>query len=138
MKPTFLGSNGAAGSVLLSFSLTNTESATCHTYGWPRIEFLSTAGAVLGAEASDSKKTLLQAPTPVTVVNLAPGQKAYLRVLVSGSESGAKTCAKATEMALTVPYDTLAQNVAIPGGVPVCGAITVSPLLPRYIADAAG
>jgi hypothetical protein len=116
--------------------LTNTESVTCHTYGWPKVEFLSAGGAVLSPQIKYSTKTAL-APTPRTMIDLKPGQMAFFRIVTSLIGAGGTTCADATELELTVPYDTLSQKVAIPGGAPACGAVTVSPVLPRYIADAA-
>jgi hypothetical protein len=136
MKPAYLGSSALAGSILAYFSLTNTESATCHTYGYPKIEFLSSAGGVLLAQIGHSKKTSFDTPTPATMVNLAPGQKAYFKIVSTSTGPSGRSCAKATEMELTVPYDSLAQTVPVPGGVPACGAVTVSPVLPHYIAYA--
>jgi hypothetical protein len=137
MKPTYLGENGLAGSLVVYFSLTNTESATCHTYGWPKIEFLSAAGAVLSPQRIENSTKDPLGLTPLTIIDLKPGQQAFFRIIASeeSSTSDGRDCADATKLELTVPYDTLAQDVAVPG-VPACGVVTVSPLLPRYIADA--
>ncbi len=47
LTPVYLGSNGAAGTIVLGFALKNTGSTTCHTYGWPGVQFLSSSGAAL-------------------------------------------------------------------------------------------
>ncbi len=52
LTPVFLGSNGAAGTIVLGFSLKNTSSTSCHTYGWPGVQFLSSRGSALRTGAT--------------------------------------------------------------------------------------
>jgi Protein of unknown function (DUF4232) len=137
MKPTYLGSSGLAGATVARFALTNTESATCHTDGWPKLQFVSAAGGMISVTLRDTARDVVGS-TPRSVVNLAPGQKVWFRIVTPNSGSTGAACAKATEIALTVPLDTLAQNVTTPGGVPACGTVSVSPVMPHYIWAAAG
>lgn len=129
LTPSYLGSNGAAGTIELGFALKNTGSSTCHTYGWPGVELLSSSGAGLPTNATRTT-TDVQGATPASVLTLKPGEQASFRLIASDFAAGGGSCKNATMLQIYAPDDTVTMKVGISGGVPACGKATLSPLLP--------
>jgi Protein of unknown function (DUF4232) len=129
LTPSYLGSNGAAGTIELGFALKNTGSTTCHTYGWPGVELLSSSGAGLPTSAKRTT-TDVQGATPASVLTLKPGEQASFRLIASDSAAGGGNCKNATMLQIYAPDDTVTMKVRISGGVPACGKATLSPMLP--------
>ncbi len=75
LTPVYLGSNGAAGTIVLGFALKNTGSSTCHTYGWPGVQFLSSSGSPLPTGSVRTTGDVVGS-TPATLVTLKPGEEA--------------------------------------------------------------
>jgi hypothetical protein len=127
LTPSFLGSNGATGHVVLGFALRNTSHAACHTYGFAGVQFVARNGAVIPIDPERSTQDLLGS-APETRLTLAPGQEASFRIVTSDVASGPGTCPTAASLRIIAPDDTAAMNVAF---TPVldCGRPTVSPLL---------
>ena len=129
LRPSFLGTNGAAGTIAVGFALTNSGSSTCTTYGWPGVLLLSSTDGALTTNAERTTSDLLGA-TPATEVTLKPGQKASFRLIASDFASGSTTtCPSATDLQIIAPNDTATLKVAISGGIPACGRATLSPLM---------
>ncbi len=74
LTPTFLGSNGAAGTIVLGFALKNTGSTTCHTYGWPGVELLSASGGGAADQRDPHDEGRGSAPRPPTVLDAEAGR----------------------------------------------------------------
>ena len=129
LTPSYLGSNGAAGTIELGFALKNTGSSTCHTYGWPGVQLLSSSGAALPTNAKRTT-TDVQGATPASVLTLKPGEQASFRLIASDSAAGGGNCRNATMLQIYAPDDTVTMKVRISGGVPACGKATLSPMLP--------
>jgi hypothetical protein len=129
LTPSFLGSNGAAGTIELGFALKNTGSSTCHTYGWPGVELLDANGNGLPTNATRTTTDLL-GDTPASVLTLKPGEEASFRLVATDFASGGGDCANATQLQIYAPDDTVTMTVPISGGVPACGKATLSPMLP--------
>jgi hypothetical protein len=129
LTASYLGSNGAAGTIELGFGLTNSGSRTCHTYGWPGVQLLSSADADLPTDAVRSKSDLLGS-TPAVLLDLAPGAEASFRILEHDSGAGGSNCQNATQLQIIAPDDTATMKVSLAGGVPACGSTTLSPILP--------
>jgi Protein of unknown function (DUF4232) len=129
LTPTYLGSNGAAGTIVLGFAVKNTGSTTCHTYGWPGVQFQSSSGAALPTNAARTTSDLLGA-TPATALTLKPGEQASFRLVTHDSAAGGRNCRNAHQLQIYAPDDTATMKVSITGGVPACGSATLSPLLP--------
>ncbi len=125
----YLGSNGAAGTIELDFALKNTGSGSCHTYGWPGAQFLSSSGKTLSTNATRTS-TDVAGQTPASVLRLGPGDEASFRLIAQGFASGGGNCPNATELQIIAPDDTTPMKVAITGGVPACGHATLSPMQP--------
>jgi Protein of unknown function (DUF4232) len=129
LTPSYLGSNGAAGTIELGFALKNTGSSPCHTYGWPGVELLSSSGAALPTNATRTT-TDVQGATPANVLTLKPGEQASFRLIASDFAAGGGSCKNATQLQIYAPDDTVTMKVRISGGVPACGKATLSPMLP--------
>jgi Protein of unknown function (DUF4232) len=134
LTPAYLGSNGAAGTIVLGFALKNTGETTCHTYGWPGVEFLSSSGAALATHATRTTGDVVGS-TPAAVLTLAPGQEASFRMVTSDMATGGGSCPTAGALQIYAPDDTATMKVGVPG-VAACGKATLSPLMPGVSAFA--
>lgn len=128
LTPSFLGSNGAAGTIVLGFALKNTGSATCHTYGWPGVEFLSSSGAALPTHATRTTGDVVGS-TPAGELTLAPGDEVSFRMVTSDMGPNGSACPTASALQIIAPDDTATMKVAL-SGVAACGKATLSPLMP--------
>jgi hypothetical protein len=129
LKPSFLGTNGAAGTIAVGFALTNISGSSCTTYGWPGVLFLSSTDTALPTDAVRTSSDMLGA-TPASDITLAPGEKASFRLIASDFASGSNSsCPSATDLQIIAPNDTATLKVAISGGIPACGHATLSPLM---------
>ncbi len=128
LTPSFLGSNGAAGTIVLGFALKNTGSSSCQTYGWPGVQFLSASGAALATNATRTTADVVGS-TPANLVSLSPGQEASFRIVASDVGPGGASCPTASALQIYAPNDTATMKVALPG-IAACGSATVSPMLP--------
>jgi len=129
LTASFLGSNGAAGTIELGFALKNSGSTTCHTYGWPGVELLSSNGVGLPTNATRTTTDVL-GETPANVLTLKPGEQASFRLIATDFASGGGSCENARQLQIYAPDDTVTMKVAISGGVPACGRATLSPMMP--------
>jgi hypothetical protein len=127
LTPSYLGSNGAAGTIVLGFALKNTGSSTCHTYGWPGVQFLSSSGAALATHTTRTTGDVV-GPTPAGVLTLAPGDEASFRMVTSDMAAGGGSCPTASALQIYAPDDTVTMKVAVPD-VAACGKATLSPLM---------
>jgi Protein of unknown function (DUF4232) len=133
LKLGYLGGQGATGHGELGFSLTNTGSASCHTYGYPGVEFLSSSGAALPTDSTRTTSDFFGS-LPEHELTVAPGAEISFRLGVThvaqGSDS-ASGCVTAAELQVIPPDDTHTLVVTIPdGGAYECGTTTVSPVQP--------
>lgn len=129
LKPAFLGTNGAAGTIAIGFALTNTSGAPCHTYGWPGVQLESRAGAPLPTNATRSTSDPIGS-TPVSEIVLRPGEQVSFRMLMSDfAQNGGANCPNASQLQIIAPDDTATLSVRIGGGIPACGKGTLSPLV---------
>jgi trimeric autotransporter adhesin len=128
LTPSYLGSNGAAGTIVLGFALKNTGATTCHTYGWPGVEFLSSSGAALATHATRTTGDVVGS-TPAGVLTLAPGDEASFRMVTSDMAAGGGSCPTASALQIYAPDDTVTMKVGVPG-VAACGKATLSPMMP--------
>ena len=130
LTAVFLGQNGATGRVVLSFALRNRGTTTCHTYGWPGVEFLGAGGRWLPTQSTRVSKDAV-GPTPASVIALAPGQWASFRVIATDQSSRGAGCDTAHALRIIAPDDTDPMSVGIPGGAYECSLATVSALQSR-------
>ena len=129
LTPSFEGSNGAAGTIVLTFSLRNTGGGPCHTYGYPGVEFLDKSGAALPTRATRTSHDVLGS-VPEAAIVIEPGMIASFRVVANDAIGGGgpPTCTRPYGLQVIAPDDTAAMKVALPGTTYECQAVTVTPL----------
>ena len=124
--------NGATGTIVLGFTLTNRSASACRTYGFPGIGFIATDGSVVDPHAQRTTQDVLGTSLP-RHFTIGPGGEASFRVAVhdfnaQGSETG---CQRYPAVQIILPDDTATLRVALPNGaVTVCGTPQVTPLQP--------
>ena len=128
LTPMYLGSNGAAGTIVLGFALKNTGSTTCHTYGWPGVQFLSSSGAPLPTGSVRTTGDVVGS-TPATVLTVKPGEEASFRLVTSDMGPNGSSCPTASYLQIYAPNDTVKMRVSV-SGVAACGKATLSPMMP--------
>lgn len=129
LTPAFLNSNGAAGHVVLAFTLKNTGSSSCHTYGFPGVEFLTRSGAPITTNATRTT-TDFAGHLPESEVTISPGSQASFRMVTSDVASSQSACQTAWGLQIYAPDDTTPMKTTMPEGISVCnGTATVSPLV---------
>ncbi len=128
LTPVYLGSNGAAGTIVLGFALKNTGSSTCHTYGWPGVQFLSSSGSPLPTGSVRTTGDVVGS-TPATLLTLKPGEEASFRLVTSDMGPDGSSCPTASDLQIYAPNDTVKMKVSV-SGVAACGKATLSPMMP--------
>ena len=130
---SFIGGQGATGHGELGFALRNTSQSSCHTYGYPGVQFLALSGKPLPTTPTHTTDDFFGHTTLRPLV-VGPGDTVSFRLGVShvgtgGSSSG---CTTADGLQVIAPDDTATLRTQIPsGGAAECGGtVTVSPLQP--------
>ena len=87
----FLGQQGATGHGVLGFTLRNTGSASCHTFGFPGILWLSKTGAPLPTKSIRTTRDFFGA-APLVSLTVMPGSVVSFRLgvthIVGGGTKG--------------------------------------------------
>jgi hypothetical protein len=128
--PRYGAENGAAGTILMSFSLQNNGSAACHTYGWPGFQFTGAGQAPLPTKTTWLTTGDWGTIHPV-VMTLQPGQYATFFVSFSqigGSAGGPPDCTATNGVRIIAPDDTFEMYALIGAGLDECKDVDVSPL----------
>ena len=128
----FLGGAGATGHGELGFALKNTTGSPCHTYGYPGVLFLDSAGKGLATDPTHTTSDFFGA-TSERELTVAPGASVSFRLGVTHEApgGGSSGCTTAAALQVIAPDDTATLRVSIPGGAAECGGtVTVSPLQP--------
>lgn len=127
LRIVLAGSQAAAGTEELTFSLTSTASAACEMVGYPGLVLVSTSGAHLPTTVVRGGTLPFEnvAPSPVL---LAHGETAYFNVGFSVVQSGSTSCTDAQNVEVTPPTGTGSATVRVPVGVHACddGTLHVS------------
>jgi hypothetical protein len=128
---SFLGQQGATGHGELGFAVRNTSSSSCHTFGYPGIQFLDGAGRALPTVSTRTTQDFFGNTSEERLV-IAPGQSFSFRIGVTHSGSGGSNagCTTAAAVGVIPPDDTFTLHVNIPQGAYECGTATVSPVRP--------
>lgn len=126
---SFLGQQGAAGHGELGFALKNTGSATCHTGGFPGIQWLDKSGKPLPTTPKRVTSDMAGS-VPVVSLGVAPGSTVSFRLFVTHGAVPGLPCTSAAALQVIPPNDTSTLHVSIPGGAFECKETTVSPLRP--------
>jgi hypothetical protein len=126
---SFLGQQGATGHGLLGFSLRNSSSHACHTFGYPGILFLGRTGRPLPTRTMRTTHDFFGTAPEVSLV-LAPGQRASFRIGVTHGMTSPVGCTTAYGLQVIPPDDTQTLRARIPGGAYECQTASLSPLRP--------
>jgi Protein of unknown function (DUF4232) len=125
-----LSSQGAAGTMIAAYALTNTGSSSCFTYGYPGIGFVLSSGQELGTFPKRVTRDLagdVGAPKKIT---LGSGQEASFRITVAQVSSGdGGNCENAASLLVTPPNSHPSLKFTLHPAVAVCGSATVTPML---------
>jgi len=120
-------SNGAAGSVGLRFTFTNTSATACHLFGFPGIRLLSHGRALPTTVIRGTSNVVPFEPE--NRVTLAPGGRASFFAGYSDVPTGSQRCPTSTGADVWAPNDFRSIHVRFPAQ--ACGGvITVSPVVP--------
>ncbi len=129
LKLGYLGGQGATGHGELGFGLTNDSAGSCHTYGYPGVQFLSDSGAPLPTTSTRTTSDFF-GPTPLMGLTVAAGSTVSFRLAVTHGAGSSAGCTTAGQLQAIPPDDTRSLVVKIAGGAYECGTTTVSPLQP--------
>jgi hypothetical protein len=130
LKLGYIGGQGATGHGELGFSLTNTSDASCHSYGYPGVQFLTASGATLPTKSTRTTQDFF-GTTTLQELNVAPGSSVSFRLGVTHGAGSSTGCVSAGQLQVIPPDDTHTLVLTIPnGGAYECGTTTVSPLQP--------
>ncbi|HWF55287.1 MAG TPA: DUF4232 domain-containing protein [Solirubrobacteraceae bacterium] len=137
LKLGYLGGEGATGHGELGFSLTNESGNPCHTYGYPGVQFLSSAGSALPTTSTRTTDDFF-GHLPLSGLSVAAGSEVSFRLVTTHGESSDAGCTTAAQLQVIPPNDTHTLVVMIPNGTYECGTATVSPLQPGTTAFRGG
>jgi hypothetical protein len=123
------GFEGAAGTIELTFSLTNASTVPCTMHGYPGMLLLDSSGSALPTVV-DRGGGLAFENVAVTDVSLAPGQAAFFNVGYNDVTTGTTTCSTASQAEITPPNDTSHAVVSMSPTIDACdgGTLHVSPV----------
>ena len=123
------GSQGAAGTEELTFSLTSTSVAACQMAGYPGLVLVTTSGTHLPTTVVHGGTLSFENIAPSSV-HLADGQTAYFNVGFSVVQSGSTACTDAQALQVTPPTAPGSATVPVPVGIHACdtGTLHVSPV----------
>lgn len=133
LELSYLGGLGATGHGDLGFALRNTSARTCHTYGYPGIQFLNRAGGPLPTIPTHSTDDFF-GHSPLRLLSVAPGHSVSFRLDVSHGSGSPGRCPTAAGLQVIPPNDTHALSTSITNGAYECGRTIVSPLQPGHSA----
>ena len=112
------GSSGAAGTLLVRLTVTNTGSSACTLYGHPGLQLIAPSGAHLRTHVVHGGFSILN--RPAHLVTLAHGKQASLLVTYSDIPvNGQRTCPKGSAIDILLSSGAVrvaAQTQACSGG----------------------
>jgi Protein of unknown function (DUF4232) len=127
---SFLGQQGATGRGEVGFALRNISGSSCHTYGYPGIQFLDRAGQPLPTLSTRTTRDYF-GNAPVQALLIEPGNSVSFRLGVTHGIASSAGCTTAYGLQVIAPDDTATIRMVIPdGGAYECRTATVSPLRP--------
>jgi Protein of unknown function (DUF4232) len=126
---SYLGQQGATGHGEIGIALHNITGSSCHTFGYPGVQFLDRAGQPLPTDSTRTTQDFFgDAPEEALVVG--SGQSVSFRLGVTHGAVSPQNCTTAYGLQVIAPDDTTTMRMPIPGGAYECRTATVSPLRP--------
>jgi hypothetical protein len=129
LELSLIGGQGATGHGLLGYELRNTSSHSCHTYGFPGIQFLDRSGRPLPTVTTRTTHDFFGA-APLQALVVAPRTSVSFRVGVTHGMASSAGCTTAAGISVIPPDDTSSLQATMPQGAYECGTATVSPVRP--------
>lgn len=129
LKLSFIGGQGATGHGLLGFEFHNVTSRSCHTYGFPGIQFVDKNGRPLPTKSTRTTHDFFGS-APLQALVVAPNGTVSFRVGVTHGINSSAGCTTAYGISVIPPDDTSSLRTTISQGAYECGSATVSPLRP--------
>lgn len=126
---SFLGGQGATGHDVLGFELRNVTSQSCHTFGFPGVQFVDGAGRPLPTLSTRTTRDFFGS-APETALTVAPGESVSFRIGVTQGVVSSAGCTTAAAVSVIPPNDTGSLRVTIPHGAYECRTATVTPVRP--------
>jgi hypothetical protein len=124
---TFLGGQGATGHGELGFTLRNTGSSPCTTFGYPGVQFLDQSGQALPTVPTHTTQDFFGS-LPRLRLTVAPGATVSFRLGVTHGMTSTAGCTTAYGLQVIAPNDTATLRTSIRNGAYECQTATVSPL----------
>jgi hypothetical protein len=121
------GTAGAAGTIEVTFSLTNTSPSECSIWGYPGALMLADTSPLTTVVKRGGDLSFLD--IAVSTVRIAPGDSAYFNLGYSDVvSSGETTCPKSSTLEITPPNDT--EQLLVQIQIDPCdgGLLSVSPV----------
>lgn len=128
LSASFVGSNGAAGTIEATLALKNVSSASCTLDGYPGLGLLGPGNTALPTNVVRKGHFNFTSMSPSTVM-LASGQSAYFNIGYSDVPSGTQASCPTSVSLLVTPPNSYS-SLTIPAQFAPCsnGTITVSPV----------
>ncbi len=122
-----VGQGGAAGTQEVTFSLTNSSTTPCRTYGYPGMLLVTTSGTALPTTVDRGGSLTFEDVAPTTVT-LGPEKTAYFNVGYTDVPVGTTSCSTTRSAEVTPPTDTAYATVDVHLGIDACddGTLHVS------------
>ena len=128
------GSEGGAGTLLVTVQLTNRSTATCTLEGYPGAQLFTASDSAMATNVVRGSDPPVVAGNSYTtmapaLVTMAPGTSAYVNIIYSGVPTGNEgTCAASSLLGITPPGDT--GSLTISAALSACdgGTLVVSPV----------
>jgi len=123
------GSTASAGTVELTFTLTNVSATTCTMKGYVGMELIGATGAGLPTTVHRGGNLDFES-VAVTGVSLTTRQQAYFNIGYSDVTGQPPTCSVGVKLEITPPTDTTATTVDLPAAIHACegGLLDTSPV----------
>jgi Protein of unknown function (DUF4232) len=126
------GSQGAAGTIVGTMTITNAGSASCTMMGYPSMALLYPGGTTLPVTMADGLTVSVSGPATAapTLVTLAPGAAATFTYQYSDVPTGSETSCPSSTNVSAIPPGTSNGSQPIPLVLSPCdnGTIHVSPV----------
>jgi hypothetical protein len=126
-----LDSTGAAGTIVLSITLTNASSSACTLEGYPDLQLEDAGGSQLPTQVEQGGGPAVLQHTPARV-SLAPGDHGTLLLSYADVPTGTEVCPTAAALLIQPPGASDSVRVSV-GIAPCGGRLAESPLLAGVI-----
>jgi Protein of unknown function (DUF4232) len=114
LKPSLVGTQGAAGHIFANLALTNSTSSACTLDGFPNAQLFNASGASVTTRVVDRGGELSSSPAPSKFV-LAPTQRAGFTASWGDVNVGTEICKSATTIEIGLPGSAPSAHLRVTG-----------------------